>query len=174
MRDATHIRLTLTRGEKTTSSMNRNFNVYGCTLIVLAEWKPVISVATYDNAEGVSLVTASQRRNPPSCLDSKIHHNNLLNNVRPPCEAGLPVGLPPLFFASTRSPDCLTVLPACAQTDPPKDSSEPRWRRGCDNARCRRFRRRDKRDEFVLRSRRPRSYAPSSRLLAGHHTRARY
>ena len=81
MRDATHIRLTLTRGEKTTSSMNPNFNVYGCTLIVLAEWKPVISVATYDNAEGVSLVTASQRRNPPSCLDSKIHHNNLLNNV---------------------------------------------------------------------------------------------
>ena len=36
MRDNTHIRLTMSRGEKTTSSMNPNFNVFGCTLIVLA------------------------------------------------------------------------------------------------------------------------------------------
>ena len=60
-----------------------------CTLIVLAEWKPVESVATYDNARGVSLITASQRRNPPSCLDSKIHHNNLLNNILPKIQANL-------------------------------------------------------------------------------------
>lgn len=89
MRDSTHIRLTLTRGEKATSSMNPNFNIYGCTLIVLAEWKPVVSVATYDNSKGITLVTASQRRNPPSCLDSKIHHNNLLNNIIPKIQANL-------------------------------------------------------------------------------------
>ncbi len=41
MRDGVHIRLTLTRGEKSTSSMNPKFNVYGTTLIILPEWKPV-------------------------------------------------------------------------------------------------------------------------------------
>jgi branched-subunit amino acid aminotransferase/4-amino-4-deoxychorismate lyase len=41
MRDGVHMRLTLTRGEKcTTSSMNPDFNVYGTTLVILAEWKP--------------------------------------------------------------------------------------------------------------------------------------
>jgi hypothetical protein len=40
MRDHAHMRLTLTRGEKCTSSMNPNFNVYGTTLIILPEWKP--------------------------------------------------------------------------------------------------------------------------------------
>jgi hypothetical protein len=39
MRDGAHMRLTLSRGEKNTSSMNPGFNVYGTTLIVLAEWK---------------------------------------------------------------------------------------------------------------------------------------
>lgn len=41
MRDGVHYRLTLSRGEKTTSSMNPAFNVYGSRLIVLAEWKPI-------------------------------------------------------------------------------------------------------------------------------------
>lgn len=35
MRDNAHMRLTLTRGEKCTSSMNPNFNVYGTTLVRL-------------------------------------------------------------------------------------------------------------------------------------------
>lgn len=89
MRDDVHIRLTLSRGDKTTSSMNPKFNVFGCTLIVLAEFKPVVSVATYDNQKGVSLITASQRRNPPMCVDSKIHHNNLINNIIPKLQANL-------------------------------------------------------------------------------------
>ena len=42
MRDEAHIRLTLTRGEKTTSGMNPRLNQSGCTLIVLAEWKPPV------------------------------------------------------------------------------------------------------------------------------------
>ena len=35
MTDGVHIRLTLTRGEKSTSGMDPRLNVHGCTLIVL-------------------------------------------------------------------------------------------------------------------------------------------
>ncbi|CAI9102283.1 OLC1v1000528C4 [Oldenlandia corymbosa var. corymbosa] len=77
MFDNAHIRLTLTRGKKVTSGMSPAFNLYGCTLIVLAEWKPPV----YDNTRGITLVTATTRRNSPNNLDSKIHHNNLLNNI---------------------------------------------------------------------------------------------
>ncbi|GAY63917.1 hypothetical protein CUMW_229440 [Citrus unshiu] len=44
---------------------------------VLPEWKTPV----YDNTHGVNLVTATTRRNSPNNLDSKIHHNNLLNNI---------------------------------------------------------------------------------------------
>ena len=84
MRDNTHIRLTLTRGEKVTSGMNPRFNQSGCTLIVLAEWKPPV----YSDA-GIRVITASTRRNTPECLDSKIHHNNLLNNILAAIEANV-------------------------------------------------------------------------------------
>ncbi|KAF7805142.1 branched-chain-amino-acid aminotransferase-like protein 2 [Senna tora] len=77
MFDNSHIRLSLTRGKKVTSGMSPAFNQYGCTLIVLAEWKPPV----YDNTHGIVLVTATTRRNSPNNLDSKIHHNNLLNNI---------------------------------------------------------------------------------------------
>lgn len=77
MFDNTHIRLSLTRGKKVTSGMSPAFNLYGCTQIVLAEWKPPV----YDNTKGITLVTATTRRNSPNNLDSKIHHNNLLNNI---------------------------------------------------------------------------------------------
>jgi protein-lysine N-methyltransferase EEF2KMT len=87
MRDGAHIRLTLTRGEKYTSSMNPKFNVYGTTLIVLAEWKPTEGKTTYDNSKGITLITASQRRNTPHTVDSKIHHNNLINNILPKIQA---------------------------------------------------------------------------------------
>lgn len=76
MRDGVHIRLTLTRGEKITSGMNPRLNQSGCTLIVLAEWKPPV----YSD-DGIRVVTSAVRRNTPECLDSKIHHNNLLNNI---------------------------------------------------------------------------------------------
>jgi branched-chain amino acid aminotransferase len=77
MRDGAHIRLTLTRGEKITSGMDPRLNTKGCCLIVLAEWKPIV----YDNLAGITVITSSQRRNNPQFLDSKIHHNNLLNNI---------------------------------------------------------------------------------------------
>ena len=89
MRDGAHMRLTLTRGEKCTSSMNPMFNVYGTTLIILAEWKPTEGATTYDNTKGISLITASARRNSPSTVDSKIHHNNMINNILPKIEANL-------------------------------------------------------------------------------------
>ena len=82
MWDETHIRLTLSRGEKITSGMNPNLNQFGCTLIVLAEWKPPV----YSNS-GIRVITSSIRRNSPQHLDSKIHHNNLLNNILAVIEA---------------------------------------------------------------------------------------
>jgi branched-chain amino acid aminotransferase group I len=84
MWDGAHIRLTLTRGEKITSGMNPKFNQSGCGLIVLAEWKPPV----YSDA-GIRVITASTRRNTPQCLDSKIHHNNLLNNILASIEANV-------------------------------------------------------------------------------------
>lgn len=85
MRDGVHIRLTLTRGPKVTSGMSPHFNQSGPTLIVLAEWKAPV----YDNSGGIRLITASIRRNPPMCIDSKIHHNNLINNIMAKIEANV-------------------------------------------------------------------------------------
>ncbi len=84
MTDETHIRLTLTRGEKITSGMNPKLNQSGCSLIVLAEWKLPLYAES-----GIHVITASIRRNTPACLDSKIHHNNLLNNILAAIEANV-------------------------------------------------------------------------------------
>ena len=59
------------------------------TLIILPEWKPTEGATTYDNTSGISLISASQRRNSPSTVDSKIHHNNLINNILPKIQANL-------------------------------------------------------------------------------------
>ncbi|MEX1239110.1 MAG: aminotransferase class IV [Cyclobacteriaceae bacterium] len=85
MHDETHIRLTLTRGEKVTSGMDPRLNTQGSCLIVLAEWKPLV----YDNNAGIRVITSSQRRNNPQFLDSKIHHNNLLNNILAKVQANI-------------------------------------------------------------------------------------
>lgn len=84
MRDGVHIRLTLTRGKKVTSGMSSHLNQYGPCLIVLAEWKPPV----YDQ-DGIRLITSAIRRNPPQCIDSKIHHNNLINNILAKIEANV-------------------------------------------------------------------------------------
>jgi branched-chain amino acid aminotransferase group I len=84
MRDGAHVRLTLTRGEKVTSGMSPTFNRSGPTLIVLAEWKAPV----YDRG-GIRLITSSVRRNSPQCLDSAIHHNNLINNILAKIEANV-------------------------------------------------------------------------------------
>ena len=81
----THIRLTLSRGEKITSGMDPRLNQKGSCLIVLAEWKPLV----YDNEAGIRVITSSQRRNSPVFLDSKIHHSNLLNNILAKIQANI-------------------------------------------------------------------------------------
>lgn len=85
MHDGAHVRLTLTRGTKTTSNMDPSVNRSGPTLIVLAEWKP----PRYEGAGGLRLITASVRRNPPECVDSKVHHANLINNILAKIEANV-------------------------------------------------------------------------------------
>jgi branched-chain amino acid aminotransferase group I len=84
MYDGAHVRLTLTRGPKVTSAMSPDLNRAGCCLIVLAEWKDPV----YETS-GIRLITSSVRRNSPSTLDSKIHHNNLLNNILAKIEANV-------------------------------------------------------------------------------------
>ena len=86
MRDGAHVRLTLTRGEKLTSGMSPRWNTSGCTLIVLAEWKPPVSGSGVAG-RGLRLITARTRRNDPRCLPSRIHHANLLNNILARLEA---------------------------------------------------------------------------------------
>jgi branched-chain amino acid aminotransferase len=81
MRDGVHIRLTLTRGIKTTSGMDPRLNQSGPTLIVLAEHKPPVYAKT-----GLTLITSSVRR-PPEILDPRIHHANLLNSILAKIEA---------------------------------------------------------------------------------------
>jgi branched-chain amino acid aminotransferase len=82
MRDGVHIRLTLTRGVKTTSGMDPRLNQAGPTLIVLAEHKPPVYAKT-----GLTLITSKFRRPPPEILDPKIHHANLLNSILAKIEA---------------------------------------------------------------------------------------
>jgi branched-chain amino acid aminotransferase group I len=84
MRDGAHVRLTLTRGSKLTSGMSPENNRKGPCLIVLAEWKPLVY-----SQDGIRLISSSVRRNSPQCVDSKIHHNNLINLILAKVEADL-------------------------------------------------------------------------------------
>src|SRR6195256_3340712 len=65
MRDAVHIRLTVTRGVKITSGMDPRLNQSGPTLIVLAEHKAPVYAKT-----GLTLITSRMRRPPPEVLDA--------------------------------------------------------------------------------------------------------
>ena len=82
MRNAVHIRLTVTRGVKITSGMDPRLNQSGATLIVLAEHKAPVYAKT-----GLTLITSKIRRPPPEVLDARIHHANLLNSILAKIEA---------------------------------------------------------------------------------------
>ena len=82
MLDGVHIRLTLTRGLKTTSGMDPRLNQLGPTLIVLAEHKAPVYAKS-----GLTLITSKIRRPPPEILDARIHHANLLNSILAKIEA---------------------------------------------------------------------------------------
>lgn len=85
MVDGVHIRLTLTRGEKITSGMDPRLNTKGSCLIIVPEYKAPV----YDNDSGIKVMTSTIRRNSPNHLDSKIHHNNLINNILAKIQANM-------------------------------------------------------------------------------------
>ena len=97
MRDGVHVRLTLTRGVKTTSGMDPRLNQSGPTLIVLAEHKPPVYAKT-----GLTLITSKIRRPPPEILDPRIHHANLLNSILAKIEANS-AGADDALMLDTRS-----------------------------------------------------------------------
>lgn len=137
MRDGAHIRLTLTRGEKVTSGMSPHFNQSGCTLIVLAEWKAPV----YDR-NGIRLITSAIRRNNPQCVDSKIHHNNLINNILAKIEANV-AGVDDAlmldlngFVSETNATNVFLVKKGVVYT-PHADSCLPGITRGAVIALCR-------------------------------------
>ncbi|MEE2752359.1 MAG: aminotransferase class IV [Candidatus Latescibacterota bacterium] len=130
MRDNCHIRLTLSRGRKVTSGMSPHFNQYGPCLIVLAEWKlPVYATS------GIRLITSSIRRNPPQCVDSKIHHNNLINNILAKIEANV-AGVDDAvmldihgYVSETNATNIFVIKKSCLHT-PHADSCLPGITRG--------------------------------------------
>jgi len=65
--------------------MDPRLNQFGCCLIIVPEYKPPV----YDNEHGISVITSTIRRNSPLFLDSKIHHNNLLNNIQAKIQANV-------------------------------------------------------------------------------------
>ena len=130
MHDGVHIRLTLTRGMKVTSGMSPHWNQHGPCLIVLPEWKPPVYAT-----EGVRLITSSVRRNPAQCVDSKIHHNNLINNILAKIEANVAgvddaVMLDIFGFVSETNATNLFVIKKGAVLTPHADSCLPGITRG--------------------------------------------
>ena len=77
MRDGVHIRLTLTRGVKITSGMDPRLNRSGPD----ADRARRAQAARLLEEGPHALITSSQRRSPPDCLDPKIHHANLLSSI---------------------------------------------------------------------------------------------
>ena len=175
MNDGVHIRLTLTRGEKVTSGMSPHWNRSGCALIVLAEWKAPV----YD-PRGIRLITSSIRRNTPQCLDSKIHHNNLLNNILAKIEANVADVDDALmldirgFVAETNATNAFLVRGGVLCT-PHADSCLPGITRGAVIALARGERHRNGREKFVadgsLYGRRNVRYRHHGRAFPGHRSR---
>src|SRR3954468_1703194 len=82
MTDGVHIRLTVSRGVKYTSGLDPRINTKGCSMFILAEFKPPV----YDKA-GITLMTAKIRRPPANVLDQHIHSCNQLTSILAKIEA---------------------------------------------------------------------------------------
>ena len=82
-RDNAHLRVTLTRGQKSMTGMDPRLNGAAAPLlVVIIEPKsPVFGEA------GVTLITASVRRTAVECLDPKIHSSNQLGQILAKLEA---------------------------------------------------------------------------------------
>jgi branched-chain amino acid aminotransferase len=72
----THIRLMVSRGQRTTSGMDPANAPARGHLVIIAEPKPVA-----DEPAPQTLRTASIRRPSPAVLDPSIHHSNQLNSI---------------------------------------------------------------------------------------------
>jgi len=82
MFDGVHIRLTVSRGLKYTSGLDPRINTAGCSLFVLAEFKPPVY-----NRSGITLMTAAIRRPLANVLDQHIHSCNQLTSILAKLEA---------------------------------------------------------------------------------------
>ncbi|MDP6281835.1 MAG: aminotransferase class IV [Acidimicrobiales bacterium] len=78
MHDSVHVRLMVTRGDKTTPSQHPTNVIDGPNVVIIAEHKtadPAVS------DQGVSLFTATVRRPPPDTLDQRLNSHSKLHEV---------------------------------------------------------------------------------------------
>jgi branched-chain amino acid aminotransferase len=78
MHDAVHVRLMVTRGDKSTPSQHPANVIGGPNMVIIAEHKRADPQVT---AEGITLFTATIRRPPPDTLDQRINSHSKLHEV---------------------------------------------------------------------------------------------
>ncbi len=78
MHDAVHVRLMVTRGDKTTPSQHPSNLVGGPNVVITAEHKVADPVA---RDRGIALFTATVRRPPPDTLDQRLNSHSKLHEV---------------------------------------------------------------------------------------------
>ncbi|MEM9036237.1 MAG: aminotransferase class IV [Actinomycetota bacterium] len=78
MRDGVHVRLMITRGDKSTPSQHPALCIGGPNIVAIAEHK-VADPAVAD--QGISLFTATVRRPAPDVLDQKLNCHSKLHEV---------------------------------------------------------------------------------------------
>jgi len=78
MYDGVHIRLMVTRGEKSTPYQDPRATIGSATIVIIAEHKTPIKI---DNSEGISLFTTHVRRGYPDVQDPKLNTHSKLNCI---------------------------------------------------------------------------------------------
>jgi branched-chain amino acid aminotransferase len=71
-----HIRLVMTRGQKTTPFQDPRVNIGGCSLVIIPEYKII-----EENPTGIRLYTVYNRRGRPDVQDPKLHPLSKLNCI---------------------------------------------------------------------------------------------
>ena len=78
MDDAVHVRLMVTRGDKSTPSQHPGNVVSGPNVVIIAEHKQADPAV---RERGISLFTATVRRSPPDVLDQRLNSHSKLHEV---------------------------------------------------------------------------------------------
>jgi branched-chain amino acid aminotransferase len=78
MHDDVHVRLMITRGDKSTPSQHPSNCVGGPNVVIIAEHKRADPAVT---ADGITLFTATVRRPPPDTLDQRLNCHSKLHEV---------------------------------------------------------------------------------------------